>query len=106
MVVGVSSGFKRELELVGTGYRANVQGRALNITVGLSHQVVLDPPAGIAFEVDKAGKIVVSGADKELVGRVTAEIRGIRPPEPYHGKGIRYSGEKIIQKVGKSAGKK
>ena len=106
MVTGVSTGFKRELELVGTGYRAAVQGKALNITVGLSHQVLLDPPGGIAFDVDKAGKIVISGADKELVRRVAAEIRAIRPPEPYHGKGIRYSGEHIVQKVGKSAGKK
>jgi large subunit ribosomal protein L6 len=68
--------------------------------------VLLDPPGGIAFDVDKAGKIVISGADKELVGRIAAEIRAIRPPEPYHGKGIRYSGEHIVQKVGKSAGKK
>lgn len=106
MVTGVSVGFKKELELVGTGYRAAVQGKALNITVGLSHQVLLDPPAGVTFEVDKAGKVAISGADKELVGRITSEIRAIRPPEPYHGKGIRYAGEKIVQKVGKSAGKK
>lgn len=106
MVLGVSQGFKRELELVGTGYRAAVQGKALNVTVGLSHQVLVDPPSGISFEVDKAGKIVVSGPDKELVGRIAAEIRSIRPPEPYHGKGIRYSGERIVQKVGKAAGKK
>lgn len=106
MVTGVSTGFKRELELVGTGYRAAVQGKALNITVGLSHQVLVDPPAGISFEVDKTGKIVVSGADKELVGRIASEIRSIRPPEPYHGKGIRYTGERIVQKVGKAAGKK
>jgi large subunit ribosomal protein L6 len=106
MVLGVSQGFRRELELVGTGYRAAVQGKALNVTVGLSHQVLVDPPAGIAFEVDKTGKIVVSGADKELVGRIASEIRSIRPPEPYHGKGIRYSGERIVQKVGKAAGKK
>jgi large subunit ribosomal protein L6 len=106
MVTGVSAGFSRELELVGTGYRANLQGSALNLTVGLSHPVVLDPPSGISFAVDKTGKISVSGADKELVGRVAASVRSIRPPEPYHGKGIRYSGEQIIQKVGKSAGKK
>lgn len=106
MVTGVSTGFSRELELVGTGYRANLQGAALNLSVGLSHPVVLQPPAGITFAVDKAGKIAVTGADKELVGRVAASVRSIRPPEPYHGKGIRYSGEHIAQKVGKSAGKK
>ncbi len=106
MVEGVSKGFKRELELVGTGYRANVQGKALNLTVGLSHPVLLDPPEGISFAVDKSGKVSVEGPDKELVGRIAAEIRSIRPPEPYHGKGIRYSGEHIAQKVGKSAGKK
>lgn len=106
MVTGVSQGFKRELELVGTGYRAAVQDKSLNVTVGLSHQVLIAPPAGIGFEVDKTGKIAISGADKELVGRVAAEIRAIRPPEPYHGKGIRYSGERIVQKVGKAAGKK
>lgn len=106
MVTGVSTGFSRELELVGTGYRANLQGEALNLTVGLSHPVVLQPPAGITFAVDKSGKISVAGANKELVGRVAASVRAIRPPEPYHGKGIRYSGEQIVHKVGKSAGKK
>jgi large subunit ribosomal protein L6 len=106
MVEGVSTGFTRQLELVGTGYRAQMQGKNLQLTVGYSHPVVMVPPAGVAFDVDKTGKIVVSGADKEVVGQITSQIRGVRPPEPYHGKGIRYSGEVILTKVGKSAGKK
>lgn len=106
MVEGCSTGYKKELELHGVGYRANMSGKTLNLTVGLSHPVSVEAPQGINFEVDKTGKVGISGADKELVGQMAAKIRGIRPPEPYHGKGIRYSGEVIVTKVGKSAGKK
>lgn len=106
MVEGVTTGFTRQLELQGTGYRATMAGKILNLTVGFSHPVNIDPPVGVAFDVDKAGKVVISGADKELVGQMAAKVRGIRPPEPYHGKGIRYAGEVIVTKVGKSAGKK
>ena len=106
MVIGVSTGFTRQLELVGTGYRAQLQGKSLQLTVGYSHQVIIAPPPGVAFDVDKAGKVVVNGADKEVVGEIAAQIRKVRPPEPYHGKGIRYLGEVIVTKVGKSAGKK
>ena len=106
MVEGVSTGFTRQLELVGTGYRAQMQGKSLQLTVGFSHQVVIAPPGGVTFDVDKAGKVVVSGPDKEVVGQITSQIRAVRPPEPYHGKGIRYLGEVIVTKVGKSAGKK
>jgi len=106
MVIGVTEGYTRMLELQGTGYRANMAGKSLGLTVGFSHPVSLEPPEGISFEVDKSGKVIVSGIDKELVGRVAASIRKIRPPEPYHGKGIRYAGEVIVTKVGKSAGKK
>lgn len=103
MVKGVSQGYKKELELVGTGYRAQVQGKKLQLTVGFSHPVLIDPPEGISFEVDKTGKVVVNGVSKELVGQMAAKIRDVRPPEPYHGKGIRYAGEVIVTKVGKSA---
>ncbi len=106
MVEGVTTGFTRMLELQGTGYRASMSGKILNLTVGYSHPVNLDPPVGVAFDVDKAGKVVITGADKELVGQIAAKVRSIRPPEPYHGKGIRYLGEVIVTKVGKSAGKK
>ncbi len=104
MVEGVSKGFRTELELQGVGYRAAVSGKNLELTVGLSHGVKMNPPDGIGFEVDaKSGRVAVVGADKELVGQVAAKIRNIRPPEPYHGKGIRYVGEQIAIKVGKSA---
>lgn len=106
MVQGVSKGFTTSLEIQGTGYRANIAGKTLNLTVGFSHPVNLDPPEGIKFDVDKAGVVSVSGIDKELVGQIAAKIRGIRPAEPYQGKGIRYAGEVIKTKVGKSAGKK
>lgn len=116
MVQGVSKGFSKSLEIQGTGYRANLSGKLLNLTVGFSHPINIDPPAGITFEVDKAGIVSVSGIDKELVGQMAAKIRGIRPAEPYQGKGIRYAGnvvdgvrgasEVIKTKVGKSAGKK
>jgi len=104
MVEGVSKGFRTELELQGVGYRAAVSGKNLDLTVGLSHPVKMTPPAGISFEVDaKSGRVAVLGADKELVGQVAAKVRDVRPPEPYHGKGIRYLGEHIAIKAGKSA---
>jgi len=106
MVEGVTTGYSRQLELVGTGYRAAMSGKNLTLTVGYSHPVSMTPPAGVAFDVDKTGKVVVAGADKELVGRVAAQVRAVRAPEPYHGKGIRYVGEVIATKVGKSSGKK
>lgn len=106
MVEGVTTGFTRQLELVGTGYRAQMQGKNLQLTVGKSHPVVMEPPSGITFEVSKEGKVVVTGSDKETVGLVAANVRSSRPPEPYHGKGVRYVGEVIATKVGKSAGKK
>jgi large subunit ribosomal protein L6 len=106
MITGVTTGYARQLELIGTGYRAAMSGKNLALTVGYSHPVSIPPPAGITFEVDKAGKVIVSGSDKELVGRVAAEVRAVRAPEPYHGKGIRYVGEVIATKVGKSSGKK
>lgn len=106
MIKGVTTGYSRQLELVGVGYRAAVAGKALNLTVGYSHPVSIQPPAGVSFEVDKTGKVSVIGADKELVGQTAAKIRDVRPPEPYHGKGIRYAGEVIATKVGKSAAKK
>lgn len=106
MFEGVTTGFTRTLELVGVGYRANMAGKILNLTVGYSHPVTIQPPAGVNFEVDKTGKINITGPDKELVGQMAAKIRDVRPPEPYHGKGIRYAGEVIVTKVGKSAAKK
>ncbi|MBM4251165.1 MAG: 50S ribosomal protein L6 [Deltaproteobacteria bacterium] len=106
MVVGVTEGFSRRLKLVGVGYRAASQGKGLSLSLGYSHPVVFDPPAGIELKVDAQTTIVVSGADKEMVGQVAAKIRGFRPPEPYHGKGVRYEDEHIATKVGKAAGKK
>ena len=104
MVVGVSDGFTKNLELVGTGYRATMQGNAIELSLGFSHPVVIDPPEGITFEVEKGGRTFsVSGIDKEVVGEVAAEIRALRPPEPYKGKGVRYSGEYVRIKAGKSA---
>ena len=106
MVVGVTDGFSKRLKLVGVGYRAASQGKGLSLSLGYSHPVVYDPPAGIELKVDAQTTVVVSGADKELVGQVAAKIRGFRPPEPYHGKGVRYEDEHIATKVGKAAGKK
>ncbi|KAB8037596.1 50S ribosomal protein L6 [Silvanigrella paludirubra] len=106
MVQGVSAGFSKSLEIQGTGYRAAMAGKVLNLTVGFSHPVNIEPPTGITFEVDKAGKVNISGVDKELVGQMAAKVRSVRPAEPYQGKGIRYAGEVIVTKVGKSAGKK
>ena len=103
MVRGVSSGFEVALEVEGVGYRAEMSGKDLSLFVGYSHPVKVEPPAGISFEVDqKIRQIKVLGFDRELVGQTAAEIRGVRPPEPYHGKGIRYAGEKIRRKAGKA----
>ena len=105
MVIGVTQGFSKTLEITGVGYRAAKQGNNINFTLGFSHPVVKEPPAGITFEVPAPNKIVVNGADKEKVGAVAAEIRTLRPPEPYKGKGIKYADEVIRRKVGKT-GKK
>jgi len=108
MVVGVSTGYTKQLEIHGVGYRAAKVGNNLVIAVGYSHPVEVQPPAGVSFSVDgvdaatKATKVSVSGIDKQLVGQIAADIRGIRKPEPYKGKGIRYSGEKIRRKAGKA----
>lgn len=102
MVVGVTEGFKKELEVNGVGYRAAMKGKDLDLTIGFSHPVVMTPPEGITVEVPDANKIIVSGADKEKVGQFTAEIREKRLPEPYKGKGIKYVGEHIRRKEGKA----
>ena len=102
MVRGVTSGFSKNLEIVGVGYRAQAQGKKLNVTVGYSHPVVVEPPAGIDIKVEGTNKITVSGADKQMVGQLAAQIRAIRPPEPYKGKGIRYEGERVRRKLGKA----
>jgi large subunit ribosomal protein L6 len=104
MVVGVSEGFTKELEIVGVGYRANAQGPSkIELQVGYSHSVPVDAPEGVTFEVPAPNRIVVAGIDKQLVGQVAADIRKIRKPEPYKGKGIRYAGERVLRKAGKSA---
>lgn len=105
MVEGVSQGFQRRLEIQGVGYRAQVQGRNLTLTVGYSHPVQISPPEGIQLAVENNTNVIVSGFDKELVGNTAAKIREVRPPEPYKGKGIRYAGEVVRRKAGK-AGKK
>ena len=105
MVEGVSQGFTRKLEIVGVGYRAAVQGKKLVVSAGYSHQVEMVPPDGVTFAVDGNTTVLVSGADKELVGNEAAKVRAIRPPEPYKGKGIKYEGERILRKAGKT-GKK
>ena len=104
MVTGVSAGFTRDLEIVGVGYRAVAQGPTkLELQLGFSHPVTVDAPDGITFEVPAPTRITVQGADKQLVGQVAADIRKIRKPEPYKGKGIRYSDERVLRKAGKSA---
>jgi large subunit ribosomal protein L6 len=103
MVHGVSSGFEIVLQVEGVGYRAELQGKDLALFVGYSHPVKVPPPAGISFEVDQKTRLIkVQGYDREVVGQTAAEIRRVRPPEPYHGKGIRYQGEKIRRKAGKA----
>ena len=106
MVLGVTEGFKKNLEIIGVGYRAEAQGpSALRLNLGFSHPVNVTAPDGITFEVPVPTQIVVNGIDKEVVGQVAADIRSIRKPEPYKGKGVRYAGERILRKAGK-AGKK
>ena len=105
MIIGVTQGFSKTLEINGVGYRAAKQGQNINFTLGFSHPVVKEPPAGITFEVPAPNKIVVSGADKEVVGAVAADIRTLRPPEPYKGKGIHYEGEHVRRKIGKAGAK-
>ena len=103
MVTGVTDGFQKELQLVGVGYRANMQGKNLVLNVGYSHQVEIEPPVGITFEVgERNQQIFISGIDKQQVGQVAADIRKVRPPEPYKGKGIRYKDEYIRRKAGKA----
>ena len=103
MVEGVTKGFERRLEIQGVGYRATLRGTALELNVGYSHPVVKDAPDGITFEVPAPTQIVVKGVDKQQVGQIAAEIRRVRPPEPYKGKGIRYEGEFVRRKAGKRA---
>ncbi|MGA0864050.1 MAG: 50S ribosomal protein L6 [Ilumatobacteraceae bacterium] len=105
MVVGVTEGFAKELDIVGVGYRAEAQGQNLRLALGFSHPVIVPAPEGITFEVPAQTKIIVKGIDKELVGQVAADIRAIRKPEPYKGKGVRYANERVLRKAGK-AGKK
>ena len=102
MVVGVSEGYVKELEIQGVGYRAALKGSDIELQVGFSHPVIVTPPEGVSFEVPEPTKIKVSGIDKELVGQVAASIRKVRPPEPYKGKGIRYAGEYVRRKAGKA----
>ncbi|MBW4604700.1 MAG: 50S ribosomal protein L6 [Calothrix sp. FI2-JRJ7] len=107
MVEGVSTGFQRKLEIQGVGYRAALSGRNLVLSMGYSHQVQIPPPDGIQFAVENPTNVVVSGYDKEIVGNTAARIRAVRPPEPYKGKGIRYAGEVVLRKAGKTGkGKK
>ena len=103
MVHGVSEGFERKLELVGVGYRAAVQGKELNLTLGFSHPVLFPIPEGITITTPTQTEVLVAGADKQQVGQVAAKIRGYRPPEPYKGKGVKYAGEQIIRKEAKKA---
>jgi large subunit ribosomal protein L6 len=103
MVEGVTKGFEKRLEVQGVGYRAALRGAALELNVGFSHSVVIEPRAGITFEVPAPTQIVVKGVDKQQVGQTAAEVRAVRPPEPYKGKGIRYEGEYVRRKVGKRA---
>jgi large subunit ribosomal protein L6 len=104
MVAGVTAGFNKELEIVGVGYRATAKGPdSIELALGFSHPVTVNAPAGITFEVPQPTRINVKGIDKELVGQVAANIRKIRKPEPYKGKGVRYAGERVIRKAGKAA---
>jgi large subunit ribosomal protein L6 len=103
MVKGVSEGYERKLELVGVGYRASMAGKSLNLSLGFSHPVVFNAPEGISIETPSQTEILIKGSDKQRVGEVAAKIRGFRPPEPYKGKGVRYSGEKITLKEAKKA---
>ena len=106
MVIGVTEGFKKELEIQGVGYRAAMEGNKLTMQLGFSHPVVFEAPKGVTIETPKPTSIVVSGFDKQVVGQVAAVIRGFRPPEPYKGKGVRYANEVVRRKAGKSGAKK
>ena len=101
-IVGVTEGYSKSLEIVGTGYRVQAKGSNLEFALGYSHSITVEPPAGITFSVEGHNKLTVSGIDKQLVGEVAANIRKLRKPEPYKGKGVRYSGEHIRRKVGKA----
>ncbi len=103
MVLGVNEEFRKELEIIGVGYRATLQGSTLDLALGFSHPVRVDAPEGITFEVPAPNRVVVRGIDKEQVGQVAADIRAIRKPEPYKGKGVRYLGEQVVRKAGKTA---
>ena len=105
MIEGVFSGYQKRLEIQGVGYRAQIQGKNLNLSLGYSHPVIFEPPVGIEFAVENNTNVIVSGIDKEVVGNIAAKIRAARPPEPYKGKGVRYAGEYVRRKAGK-AGKK
>ncbi|WP_294945639.1 50S ribosomal protein L6 [Sulfurivirga sp.] len=101
MVIGVTEGFEKKLQLVGVGYRAQAQGKSINLTLGFSHPVVHELPEGVTAETPSQTEIVIRGADKQLVGQVAAEIRAYRPPEPYKGKGVKYADERILRKEAK-----
>jgi large subunit ribosomal protein L6 len=103
MIVGVTEGFKKNLEILGVGYRAEPRGKGIQFLLGYSHPIIVIPPPGITIELEGNNKIQVSGIDKQMVGEVTAKIRSLRPPEPYKGKGIRYEGEEVRRKAGKTA---
>ena len=105
MVTGVTNGFQKTLEIVGVGWRAQLQGKKLVLSVGYTHPVEYDPPSGVEIVVENPIKFTVKGIDKQAVGEACAVIRAYRPPEPYHGKGIRYSGEKVVRKAGKTGAK-
>ncbi len=102
MVVGVTDGYRKGLEITGVGYRAALNGRKLQLNLGYSHQIEIDPPEGITFEVENPTRLAVVGIDKELVGQIAAKVRSTRKPEPYKGKGVRYAGEYIRRKAGKA----
>ncbi|MDX6581762.1 MAG: large subunit ribosomal protein [Solirubrobacterales bacterium] len=103
MVVGVTDGYEKRLEITGVGYRAKLAGKALELSVGYSHPVSIPAPDGIEFEVPQPTQVIVRGIDKQLVGEIASQVRRVRPPEPYKGKGIRYEGEHVRRKVGKRA---
>jgi len=101
-IIGVTQGYEKKLEVVGTGYRVNAKGQALEFALGYSHPITVEPPQGITFSVEGNDKVIVSGIDKQAVGEVAANIRKLRKPEPYKGKGVRYEGERVRRKAGKA----
>ncbi|GAB4320614.1 MAG: 50S ribosomal protein L6 [Candidatus Zixiibacteriota bacterium] len=103
MVTGVSQGYRKVLEIVGVGYRAEMMGKRLNLVVGYSHPVLITPPPGVTFSVEAPTRFVIEGIDKQLVGEIASQVRAVRPPEPYKGKGIRFEGEHVRRKAGKTA---